>query len=139
MNHEHLPKAALMMIEDMGEKHALAVIQAYGGLPLYIPRTPTLEMVELLGEDTAAKLSQTYPNEYWSQVPKCLKAAIAARDAKWLERYEKGEATQIQLARESGRCWLAVHKALERARAARRQEPAPPPVRRDNGQLELDL
>lgn len=110
-----LPKSARALVEAIGEEHALAVIKAFGGRPLYVPNQPTPELIAAVGEPAAVALCRVYSSVYWGQVPKCHKAMLSARNRALAEAFDAGK-TITELAREYGLCWVTVHQAIKQGR-----------------------
>jgi hypothetical protein len=112
-----IPETAKPFFELLGEDRALALVKAYGGLPLSVPKKPRADLIEALGEDGAAALCREFGGEFFNQVPKCHRAVIAERDMAMAKAVDEDGRDISHLARESGLCWLAAHKAVKRGRA----------------------
>jgi hypothetical protein len=112
-----IPETAKPFFELLGEELALALVKAYGGLPLTVPKAPRADLIEALGETGAAALCREFGGESFNQVPKCQKAIVAERNMAMAKAVDADGASIVQVAKEHGICWMAAHRAVKRGRA----------------------
>ena len=66
-NHDtYIPQGLLDIIELIGEEKAIALVTAFGGVPWYIPQSPTSSHVflKLLNYDELQKICDVYAGTY---------------------------------------------------------------------------
>jgi hypothetical protein len=85
-----LPPLAKRLVADLGLDHALVIIRAYKGRHLFVPHTPTPELLAKLGAETAQALCRHYGGELFRHVPRCLPALLAARNRAIVAAVEAG-------------------------------------------------
>lgn len=80
----YLPSILQDMAELIGLPATLKLVEAYGGVRLYIPKRfdPDHPLVKLVGHAHAAKLCESYGGELHFDIPRAVAATRAARDAR---------------------------------------------------------
>ncbi|MTW19111.1 hypothetical protein GJ689_23205 [Rhodoplanes serenus] len=58
------PPEVMRLAEVIGEPAALALIEAFPGLRIYVPRSPTERIMAAIGAEAAAQLARAYGGEY---------------------------------------------------------------------------
>lgn len=93
-----LPPSAAEIVSAVGIEAALRLVDAWGGLRLYVPHYMTEDhsLVNLLGGDSADRLAAHFGGER-IQVPRCLQALRAMRNAR-IRRARHDGATPAELA-----------------------------------------
>ena len=109
------PPRVQMLIDEIGIDHALQVVKAFGGLPLYVPRKHSPELEARLGAECYAAVWSTFPGESLGQIPKCHAEMLKARNAQWLASHRNGT-TIVALAQQNNLTWLTVHNGIGKAR-----------------------
>lgn len=112
-----LPASARHMVDVMGVPDALAVIRAYGGLVIYVPKSACRERslppgADAVSDEQLAKLCQYYGGGMLS-VPKCETAMRLLRDALILAHKRAGK-TLNELAAEHRMTNRGICKVLRR-------------------------
>lgn len=118
-----LPPVFRDVAEAIGLPAALALVERWGGVPVWVPKQVTSEhpLVELLGLEAAGKLSELYGGDYL-RVPRCARAVRLARDAEIQRRYRNGQTAKklaLQYHLTERQIWNIV--SLERKQFERRQ------------------
>lgn len=113
---EELPASLRELVEVIGLPAALALVEHWGGIRLWVPveLRDDHPLIARLGRDAAERLVQHYAGETIS-VPRCAAALRRMRDRRIRERYQ--HETAASLAREYG-CterwiWYVVSRAGE--------------------------
>ena len=80
----YLPGILQEIAEMIGLPATLKLVEAYGGVRLYIPKRydPDHPLVKLIGHAHAARLCETYGGEMHFDIPRAVAATRAARDAR---------------------------------------------------------
>ena len=88
-----LPGVVGELAELLGVDKALALVEAYGGVQLYVPQTMTADhrLVKMIGPEAAGKLSDRYGGELIRSIPRCAAYVRSARDQEIRTRYTGGE------------------------------------------------
>jgi hypothetical protein len=113
-----LPPVAKLLVRRLGLDHALAVIRAYGGLPLYVPLRPNPALIDAIGKEAAEALCYHFAGEEIWHVPKCLPALLAARNRAIVQAARDGT-PQTSLARKHNLCWRQIHNIVQGRRNGR--------------------
>jgi hypothetical protein len=101
---QDLPTSARDLAETVGLQSALAIVERWGGVGLWVPvqwradAPPTQRLLAALGERTARRLWEVYRGTHLD-VPKCDRALRMLRDDEIRARKRQG-ATVARLARE---------------------------------------
>lgn len=97
---EQLPQSLHEIVDVIGVSATLKLVQAYPGIKLWIPADvdPEHNVAVLLGHAKARLLSERFKRTQ-IEIPRCVDAVRAARDAEIRRRYDNGE-TQSALALE---------------------------------------
>lgn len=101
---DDLPKVAKELADIIGLAGALAVVDHWGGVGLWVPvdwnpdDKTTRRLISVLGDISARKLWEIYHGSE-IDVPKCERAMRAARDTEIRARYRASD-TAARLARE---------------------------------------
>lgn len=80
-----LPPILQDFVELIGLQHTLALVQAYGGVRLYVPKLQLEDdhpLVRQIGREAAEKLQAMYGGEPHFDIPKAERAVRAVRDAR---------------------------------------------------------
>lgn len=95
---DQLPPSAAEIVSVVGVEAALRLVEAWGGVRLYVPQqmTEDHDLVNLLGGDSADQLASRFGGER-IQVPRCLQALRAMRNAR-IRRARHDGATPAELA-----------------------------------------
>jgi hypothetical protein len=118
-----LPPLAKRWVENLGFDHALAIIRAYKGRHLFVPHTPTPDMIARLGEETTKALCRRYGGELFRHVPKCLPALLAARNRAIVAAVESG-ISKTSLVEIHEISWRQIHNICQGRTNG--HDPAPP-------------
>jgi Mor family transcriptional regulator len=98
-----LPPMLQEFVRLIGLQATMKMVQAYGGLRIYVPKYPTPDhtYAELIGFDNLVKLSKVFGRQDHFQLPKATRALEAIRNAKIIADYgAKPPKTARQLAAE---------------------------------------
>ena len=79
---DQLPQSAAEIVEVVGVEAALRLVEAWGGIRLYVPQQMPEDhlLVSALGRAEAGQLADRYGGET-IQIPRCLHALRAVRNA----------------------------------------------------------
>lgn len=79
----YLPGVLQAFSELIGMDATLRIVESYGGIRLHIPKRydPDHPLAKLIGHANAVRLSEEYGGEEHFDIPRCVAAARAARDA----------------------------------------------------------
>jgi hypothetical protein len=114
-----LPPVAKLLVRRLGLDHALAVIRAWGGLPLYVPkRGIPPEFVEAFGQEAAEVLCREFRGDTIGHVPSCGPALLAARNRAIVQAAQDG-ASIVDLARMNKLSWRQVWNIVHGLRNGR--------------------
>lgn len=98
MDSDLLPPVARDLAELLGLDAALALVERWGGTPLWVQRQPWPELVQAIGREAAETLCATYTLER-IDVPRCVRSMRAVRDRAILEASSEGiSGAQLALA-----------------------------------------
>jgi hypothetical protein len=115
-----LPPVARDLAELLGLDAALALVERWGGTPLWVQQKPWPELVAAIGEVPAQTLCSTYALER-IDVPRCVRSMRAVRDRAILAAASQGT-SGAQLARDNG---LTRRQITNIKRAQREAVPDP--------------
>ncbi len=84
INARHLPRVLRDIVKLIGLPATMKIVQHYGGVRLWVPKTMTEEheLARLLGFAPAEKLARAYGGDEHFDVPLALKALRAVRDGR---------------------------------------------------------
>jgi hypothetical protein len=119
-----LPPLAKRLVADLGLDHALVIIRAYKGRHLSVPHTPTPELVEKLGQQTATSLCRHYGGELIRHVPRCLPALLAARNRAIVAAVEEGT-SKTALVEVHNISYRQIHNICQGRTHGRKSKPSP--------------
>lgn len=123
-----------LIVRAIGERATLALVERHGGKIRRIPKRPTAEWRELLGEPAARALCQMFGDSR-IQIPKAMQWRRAARDRLIIELYEahlRGEPGGLgihQLVERFDLVETTIHRILKRPKPD--SAPWPAQLRRD--------
>jgi hypothetical protein len=114
-----LPPVAKLLVRRLGLNHALAIIQAWGGLPLYVPkRGIPSEFVADFGQEAAEALYREFRGDTIGHVPSCGPALLAVRNRAIVQAAQDG-ASIVDLARLHKLSWRQTHNIVHGRRNGR--------------------
>ena len=115
-----LPPVARDLAETIGLDATLALVERWGGTPLWVRPEPWPELVTVIGQEAAGKLCYAYAL-CRLDIPRCVRSVRACRDRAILAASAAG-ATGSDLARAYG---LTRRQITKIRRAGRDSEPTP--------------
>ncbi len=93
---DQLPQSAAEIVEVVGVEAALRLVEAWGGIRLYVPQQMPEDhlLVSTLGRDESDELAKCYGGEC-IQVPRCLHALRAVRNCRMRRERAKGDSPAL--------------------------------------------
>jgi len=117
-----LPSRIADLVDVVGPKAALTIVELRGGARLYVPSKATAEhwLAEHIGIEALQQLSKIYGGE-WMEVDRCAALLRAAFEAKVVAEFDRG-ASNCELALRYGYTERGIRKLRRRVEE---REPSP--------------
>jgi len=111
---EFFPNSIQELADVIGLHNALALVKAYGGTRLAVPKLPATkpDLLSLLGEDSYKTLARSYGGETL-EIPRCAKLMTLARDIEILHGRRRKLGCR-ELAAQFAMTERGIQKALRR-------------------------